>query len=59
MPELPEVESVRRGVDEWTAGALITGAEVVDPRILGTKIGKHADEGGEGVTEADEAASPE
>ena len=29
MPELPEVESVRRGVDEWTAGALITGAEVV------------------------------
>ncbi|MCT2225764.1 MULTISPECIES: hypothetical protein [Microbacterium] len=27
--------------------------------ILGTKIAKHADEGGEGVTEADEVASPE
>ncbi|RBP67935.1 DNA-(apurinic or apyrimidinic site) lyase [Brevibacterium sanguinis] len=36
MPELPEVESVRRGVHEWTAGATITRAEVLDPRILGT-----------------------
>lgn len=36
MPELPEVESVRRGVHEWTAGATITRAEVIDPRILGT-----------------------
>lgn len=36
MPELPEVESVRRGVDEWTSGTVITGAEVADPRILGT-----------------------
>ncbi|MDN6159125.1 MAG: bifunctional DNA-formamidopyrimidine glycosylase/DNA-(apurinic or apyrimidinic site) lyase, partial [Brevibacterium sp.] len=36
MPELPEVESVRLGVHEWTAGATITGAEVLDPRILGT-----------------------
>lgn len=36
MPELPEVESVRLGVQDWTAGATITGAEVLDPRILGT-----------------------
>ena len=36
MPELPEVESVRRGVHEWTADTTITGAEVLDPRILGT-----------------------
>lgn len=36
MPELPEVESVRVGVHDWTAGARITGAEVIDPRILGT-----------------------
>ncbi|WP_453984409.1 bifunctional DNA-formamidopyrimidine glycosylase/DNA-(apurinic or apyrimidinic site) lyase [Brevibacterium casei] len=44
MPELPEVESVRRGVDEWTAGALITGAEVVDPRILGTTSARRVDD---------------
>lgn len=31
MPELPEVESVRVGVHEWTAGTTITGAEVIDP----------------------------
>ncbi len=36
MPELPEVESVRRGVHEWTADTIITGAEVLDARILGT-----------------------
>jgi formamidopyrimidine-DNA glycosylase len=35
MPELPEVESVRSGVHEWTAGTTITGAEVLDTRILG------------------------
>jgi formamidopyrimidine-DNA glycosylase len=43
MPELPEVESVRRGVDEWTAGALITSAEVADPRILGTTSQRRID----------------
>ena len=43
MPELPEVESVRRGVDEWTAGTTITGAEVADPRILGTTSQRHID----------------
>ncbi|MGC2977082.1 bifunctional DNA-formamidopyrimidine glycosylase/DNA-(apurinic or apyrimidinic site) lyase [Brevibacterium sp. FAM 25378] len=43
MPELPEVESVRRGVVEWTAGTTITGAEVVDPRILGTTSQRRID----------------
>ena len=43
MPELPEVESVRLGVDEWTAGATITGAEVIDRRILGTTSARRID----------------
>lgn len=43
MPELPEVESVRRGVHEWTAGSTITGAEVLDPRILGTTSQRRID----------------
>lgn len=43
MPELPEVESVRLGVDEWTAGATITGAEVIDHRILGTTSQRRID----------------
>ena len=36
MPELPEVESVRRGLAEFLTGARITAAEVLDERILGT-----------------------
>lgn len=36
MPELPEVESVRRGVHEWTAGATVVSAQFIDSRILGT-----------------------
>ncbi|GAA1530907.1 bifunctional DNA-formamidopyrimidine glycosylase/DNA-(apurinic or apyrimidinic site) lyase [Brevibacterium picturae] len=43
MPELPEVESVRLGVHEWTAGTTITGAEVLDPRILGTTSQRRID----------------
>ncbi|TGD38299.1 bifunctional DNA-formamidopyrimidine glycosylase/DNA-(apurinic or apyrimidinic site) lyase [Brevibacterium aurantiacum] len=43
MPELPEVESVRVGVHEWTAGTTITGAEVIDPRILGTTSQRRID----------------
>ncbi|GAA1643926.1 MULTISPECIES: bifunctional DNA-formamidopyrimidine glycosylase/DNA-(apurinic or apyrimidinic site) lyase [Brevibacterium] len=45
MPELPEVESVRRGLAEWTTGALITGAEVIDHRILGTTSARRIDPG--------------
>lgn len=36
MPELPEVESVRRGLLDWVQSAAITGVRVLDPRILGT-----------------------
>ncbi|WP_193095932.1 bifunctional DNA-formamidopyrimidine glycosylase/DNA-(apurinic or apyrimidinic site) lyase [Brevibacterium sp. FME17] len=43
MPELSEVESVRVGVHEWTAGTTITGAEVIDPRILGTTSQRRID----------------
>lgn len=34
MPELPEVEVVRRGLDTWAAGRLIERVEVHDPRSL-------------------------
>jgi len=36
VPELPEVESVRRGLLDWVQSAAITGVRVLDPRILGT-----------------------
>ncbi|MBM7817015.1 formamidopyrimidine-DNA glycosylase [Brevibacterium paucivorans] len=36
MPELPEVESVRRGLATWLTGSTITRARVLDARILGT-----------------------
>ena len=36
MPELPEVESVRRGLLDWVEAATVTGVRVLDPRILGT-----------------------
>lgn len=36
MPELPEVESVRRGLSAWLTGATITRVRVLDARILGT-----------------------
>lgn len=36
MPELPEVESVRRGLSAWLTGSTITHAQVLDARILGT-----------------------
>lgn len=34
MPELPEVEVVRAGLEPAVSGALITGVEVLDPRSL-------------------------
>ncbi|TDC81410.1 bifunctional DNA-formamidopyrimidine glycosylase/DNA-(apurinic or apyrimidinic site) lyase [Actinomadura sp. 7K507] len=34
MPELPEVEVVRRGLDRWTAGRTIASAEVLHPRSV-------------------------
>ena len=42
MPELPEVEVVRRGLVSWVRGRTIASVEVVDPRsirrhVLGTE----------------------
>ncbi|TYK48343.1 bifunctional DNA-formamidopyrimidine glycosylase/DNA-(apurinic or apyrimidinic site) lyase [Actinomadura decatromicini] len=34
MPELPEVEVVRRGLERWTAGRAIASAEVLHPRAV-------------------------
>ena len=34
MPELPEVETVRRGLNEWTLGHTIEGGEVLLRRSL-------------------------
>ncbi len=34
MPELPEVEVVRRGLQAWAAGRTISGAEVLHPRAV-------------------------
>ncbi|NQD87269.1 DNA-formamidopyrimidine glycosylase, partial [Paenarthrobacter sp. CM16] len=31
MPELPEVEVVRRGLARWVRGRSVTGVEVLDP----------------------------
>ncbi|WP_313816508.1 bifunctional DNA-formamidopyrimidine glycosylase/DNA-(apurinic or apyrimidinic site) lyase [Citricoccus sp.] len=32
MPELPEVEVVRRGLETWATGRAVSGVEVLDPR---------------------------
>ena len=34
MPELPEVEVVRRGLDSWVAGRRVTEVEVLHPRAI-------------------------
>ena len=34
MPELPEVEVVRRGLERWACGRTITGVEVLHPRAV-------------------------
>ncbi|NJQ04533.1 bifunctional DNA-formamidopyrimidine glycosylase/DNA-(apurinic or apyrimidinic site) lyase [Streptomyces lonarensis] len=34
MPELPEVEVVRRGLERWTTGRIIARAEVYHPRAV-------------------------
>lgn len=34
MPELPEVEVVRRGLEQWTAGRAVASAEVLHPRSV-------------------------
>lgn len=39
MPELPEVEVVRRGLADWVAGRVVESVEVTDPRSLRTHPG--------------------
>ncbi|RMI34701.1 bifunctional DNA-formamidopyrimidine glycosylase/DNA-(apurinic or apyrimidinic site) lyase [Streptomyces triticirhizae] len=34
MPELPEVEVVRRGLDRWISGRTVTAAQVLHPRAV-------------------------
>ena len=34
MPELPEVEVVRRGLDQWVTGRTIAAVEVHHPRAI-------------------------
>jgi formamidopyrimidine-DNA glycosylase len=34
LPELPEVETVRRGLDKWVAGRTIATVEVLHPRAI-------------------------
>lgn len=38
MPELPEVETVRRGLDRWVVGRTVLDVEVLDPRALRRQI---------------------
>ncbi|MEU8760962.1 bifunctional DNA-formamidopyrimidine glycosylase/DNA-(apurinic or apyrimidinic site) lyase [Streptomyces sp. NPDC048659] len=41
MPELPEVEVVRRGLERWVAGRTVAGVEVLHPRA----VRRHAEGG--------------
>lgn len=34
MPELPEVEVVRRGLERWVSGRVVAGTEVLHPRAV-------------------------
>lgn len=43
MPELPEVEVVRRGLDRWVPGRTIESAEVLHPRAIRRHTGGAGD----------------
>ncbi|MFJ4860379.1 MULTISPECIES: bifunctional DNA-formamidopyrimidine glycosylase/DNA-(apurinic or apyrimidinic site) lyase [unclassified Streptomyces] len=43
MPELPEVEVVRRGLERWVAGRTIEAVEVLHPRAVRRHVGGGAD----------------
>ncbi|WP_053701998.1 bifunctional DNA-formamidopyrimidine glycosylase/DNA-(apurinic or apyrimidinic site) lyase [Streptomyces sp. WM6368] len=43
MPELPEVEVVRRGLERWVAGRTIETVEVLHPRAVRRHVGGGAD----------------
>ncbi|GAA4571132.1 bifunctional DNA-formamidopyrimidine glycosylase/DNA-(apurinic or apyrimidinic site) lyase [Planotetraspora kaengkrachanensis] len=44
MPELPEVEVVRRGLASWVAGRTIASAEVLHPRAVRRNAGELPDQ---------------
>ncbi|GLX02630.1 bifunctional DNA-formamidopyrimidine glycosylase/DNA-(apurinic or apyrimidinic site) lyase [Microtetraspora sp. NBRC 16547] len=44
MPELPEVEVVRRGLDQWVSGRTIASAEVLHPRAVRRNAGELSDQ---------------
>ncbi|MFC9406174.1 bifunctional DNA-formamidopyrimidine glycosylase/DNA-(apurinic or apyrimidinic site) lyase [[Kitasatospora] papulosa] len=43
MPELPEVEVVRRGLERWTAGRTVEAVEVLHPRSVRRHLAGGAD----------------
>ncbi|MGW1885348.1 bifunctional DNA-formamidopyrimidine glycosylase/DNA-(apurinic or apyrimidinic site) lyase [Streptomyces sp. NPDC001970] len=43
MPELPEVEVVRRGLEAWVAGRVVAEVEVLHPRAVRRHLGGGAD----------------
>ncbi|HEY5031199.1 MAG TPA: bifunctional DNA-formamidopyrimidine glycosylase/DNA-(apurinic or apyrimidinic site) lyase [Actinomycetes bacterium] len=43
MPELPEVEVVRRGLARWVAGRTVAATEVLHPRAVRRHVGGPAD----------------
>jgi formamidopyrimidine-DNA glycosylase len=43
VPELPEVETVRRGLDKWVTGRRIASAEVMHPRAVRRHVPGAAD----------------
>ena len=43
MPELPEVEVVRRGLERWTAGRTVAAVEALHPRAIRQHIAGPAD----------------
>ncbi|MFD6279259.1 bifunctional DNA-formamidopyrimidine glycosylase/DNA-(apurinic or apyrimidinic site) lyase [Streptomyces sp. NPDC060209] len=43
MPELPEVEVVRRGLERWTAGRTVEDVEVLHPRAVRRHLAGGAD----------------
>lgn len=43
MPELPEVEVVRRGLERWVSGRTVGGVEVLHPRAVRRHLGGGGD----------------
>ncbi|WP_327114082.1 bifunctional DNA-formamidopyrimidine glycosylase/DNA-(apurinic or apyrimidinic site) lyase [Streptomyces sp. NBC_01341] len=43
MPELPEVEVVRRGLERWVSGRTVSGVEVLHPRAVRRHLAGGAD----------------